>query len=903
MSAIRLLLDEDVRSTLAEALRARGHDAVAVAELGMEGTKDPDLIEWARRRIQEGQALSWRHWRDLCETKPSTKCEAEFAKVREAASEYLAHPRIREDLAQAIRLVHRLAAEALQYFQERKESLGLIDYNDMERKTLLLLDRPDVQARLGSEIELLLVDEFQDTNPVQLAIFLKLSELFRRTIWVGDPKQCILSVQEADAALMNAVLKQLAAGGTTVLAENRRSRPEIVDFCSSLYSQAFERDGIPPEHVRVRSKVAFRSALPPLSVWRLEGKNQGLRWNAIASRIRSMIEAKEKVIDRLTGAAREIRPGDFAVLAPIGDWCVGVANALRQQGIESSCPSGRLSKQPEVVLAIAALRFAVDPSDTAAAAEIVLLLGKNSDQWLEEALREKPDPLTWSPMIDTLSKLSHHVHESTPAELLDQVIQVTELDSRAERWPNGLDRLNNLAALRALVRKYEAHCAQGLAPCTSSGFLSYLADVQRDVRNQGQEEDKVPGWSRPDAVDVMTYHKAKGLEWPVVILTGLESSEWQASLFGVRVVGPAGKDFDASQPLKGRSIRYLPYPFGGMALPSGLAARLSPLPEMAVLQEAISSETRRLLYVGMTRPRENLVFAIQSSGETDPGARAGALTDPAGQALLRLPQPGDTQIQAGKESFACETLILKPVENPAPQTKEKQLVLPPPGPRPRSRPLLYASPSSLGPVKDLEHLVSLGRKIDLGGKIALTAKIHENELGDAVHGFFASDDPELPRPEREAMAGELLSRWSVSHALKAPDLVAASDRLFATLAREFQGMELRREEPVLARISGRDDGSTILRGSIDLLALGKSAGAVIDHKTTNITEATALARAREHAPQLVAYGQSVRVARGLEEVSLWLHFPLGGFMVEVIVKEPGRLLERSYHVLEGEHVV
>lgn len=62
MSSIRLLLDEDVRSTLAEALRARGHDAVAVAELGLEGAKDPDLIEWA---LREGRVIVSHNVRDF----------------------------------------------------------------------------------------------------------------------------------------------------------------------------------------------------------------------------------------------------------------------------------------------------------------------------------------------------------------------------------------------------------------------------------------------------------------------------------------------------------------------------------------------------------------------------------------------------------------------------------------------------------------------------------------------------------------------------------------------------------------------------------------------------------------------------------------------------------------------
>lgn len=187
--------------------------------------------------------LSWRDWLELSTLSAAKKSQKLFDPIVDAAKEFLAHPRLRDDLKAGITIIHEIASSALLGFSEKKRNLGVVDYKDMEQRALHLLDDKAVQERLRSELQLLLVDEFQDTNPVQLAIFLKLSKLCAKTVWVGDAKQSILGFTGADTALMRAVVQQIGKGEPKILAESWRSRKELVDFTSSLFEAAFAADG------------------------------------------------------------------------------------------------------------------------------------------------------------------------------------------------------------------------------------------------------------------------------------------------------------------------------------------------------------------------------------------------------------------------------------------------------------------------------------------------------------------------------------------------------------------------------------------------------------------------------------------------------------------------------------
>jgi ATP-dependent exoDNAse (exonuclease V) beta subunit len=165
-------------------------------------------IRAALARLREG-TLTWKNWADLAGSEPAVKSAEAFEDLLEITAHFASHPKLHLDLRRAIELVLNIAASGLGLFAAKKRSMGILDYTDMEAQMLSLLDNPSVQSKLKGDLKLLLVDEFQDTNPIQLAIYMKLTTLCERTVWVGDTKQSIFAFNGADPTLMRAVLDKV----------------------------------------------------------------------------------------------------------------------------------------------------------------------------------------------------------------------------------------------------------------------------------------------------------------------------------------------------------------------------------------------------------------------------------------------------------------------------------------------------------------------------------------------------------------------------------------------------------------------------------------------------------------------------------------------------------------------
>jgi ATP-dependent helicase/nuclease subunit A len=217
--------------------------------------------------------------------------------VREAARGHEQHPLLREDVRACITLVFELAAQAIQAYADHKRVWGLMDFIDQEVKALELLRRPEVQEILREQVDLVLVDEFQDTSPLQLDIFLALSRLAPSSVWVGDQKQAIFGFRGTDPALMDAALAALlerhGASAQKTLAHSYRSRPELVRLTSDVFAPAFKPYGIPSERVRLEPAPeieAIPDALGPVvEIWRLGGRVKDEQSASLASAVRELI--------------------------------------------------------------------------------------------------------------------------------------------------------------------------------------------------------------------------------------------------------------------------------------------------------------------------------------------------------------------------------------------------------------------------------------------------------------------------------------------------------------------------------------------------------------------------------------------------------------------------------------
>ena len=325
-----------------------------------------ELCEEAVRGLDAG-SLRWSQWCKLEKSSPEAALRNHAQPIATAAAEHARHPRLQADVRGYLTGMFRLAAAALDIYAKRKRMLGAVDFVDQERALLDVLEQPHVALTLREELELLMVDEFQDTSPIQLALFLRLARLSRQVVWVGDVKQAIYGFRGGDAALMQAVLGTLADLGATSdpLLKSYRSRPALVEWVNELFATAF--GGLRPADVRLQATRQEFTTGAAVEDWQLQGAAKA-QYAALATGIASLVSDRTLVLDRNTKQPRPVRLGDIAILARSKDHVKDIATRLRERQILSATNLPGLLARPEIVLALACLRRLNDERDTLATA-------------------------------------------------------------------------------------------------------------------------------------------------------------------------------------------------------------------------------------------------------------------------------------------------------------------------------------------------------------------------------------------------------------------------------------------------------------------------------------------------------------------------------------------------------
>ena len=368
-------------------------DAISVAIEKISARKDPtkttaeylQLLRTCGSELADG--LTWSQWVKLTKEAPGKASFSDAEPVVSAARGYEKHPRLRSDIEQYTRLLFEFAARALKRYQERKEERGLLDFVDLEQRTLALLEEPQVANVIAEEFDLLVVDEFQDTNPIQLALFIRLAELVKLgAVWVGDPKQAIYGFRGSDPALMDAVIRTVSAQGAQSLNTTYRARPELVQIFNDLFIPAFQRElKLSRKDVELRPDRRLNAALSvPLEFWELcngQRNNNGTpkkltnaqAAQALAEGVAQLLRNPCQIEDRDSGQLRSLQLRDIAVLCRTNQAAATVADALQARGFPLTWGTSGLLSTPETRLAMACLRRMADPGDTLATAEIISL--------------------------------------------------------------------------------------------------------------------------------------------------------------------------------------------------------------------------------------------------------------------------------------------------------------------------------------------------------------------------------------------------------------------------------------------------------------------------------------------------------------------------------------------------
>ena len=773
--------------------------------------------------------------------------------------------------ALALSVALDFAAEAA----TRQSALGKLDFADLLGKTRdLLVRRRDVRADFQAAFAYLLVDEFQDTDPLQAEIvFLLAEEQALAEDWravrlkpgklfvVGDPKQSIYRFRRADITLFDEVGALIAAQGEVLtIRENFRTTPGIASWVNSLFDTVIGSDacvGRQPPYVHIEP---FRAApVGPLRVQLVyDEPTNGDKPSADTARRREAeaIAAllSEAVAEESAWQVRDftdaqgdehLRPavwGDCAVLLQTYTGLGVLERVFTTAGIPYRVEGGkayfRRREVCDALLALRAVDDAADPLAVYAALHSSLFGFADEDLFLFARAGGSFDYLASQPegFVDVAAALDllRELHEARTLRPVDEI--VFELLRRTgayefhAAWGTGAEQaLANLDKLLHLARAFATEGSPGL------GAFVRWAQAATEGGDEGESLVDEGG----DAVHITSIHKAKGLEFPIVFVPG--GSGEARGHERETLVDRHARRLQCSLPIRAPGGKPGAVAAGSVRLQTGgYEERYQAEGEMA------ASELRRLLYVAATRAGDHLV--ITSFREPKAGSLLGAL-------LGLVPAVGS--VDAEREEGGAHVRPLAavapspPTEDPVESvaelvrrreqwTAERHALLSEIG-----RPAPVTSPSRLERVAD-EDDDGAAAPVAVGRALAL-------RLGTAVHRVMervSLDGADLQSCVDQVVAEEGL----LELAPRVAELAQAclnSEPLRAAAA----AAQCYRELPLAFTIDG-----AVVSGAVDLLYRDGDSWVIVDYKTDRSPE---LERLRDqYELQGGAYALGVQLATG-----------------------------------------
>lgn len=516
-----------------------------------------------------------------------------------------------------------------------KRAARVLDFADLELHALRALEHEDVRAHYRKRWRAFLIDEFQDTSPVQARLLAHLTETATVTL-VGDEQQAIYGFRGADAAVFGEARAALEAGGGTLLAlsESFRTHAPLVGATNGLFApvlrehrplRAWRQDApCPGPHVTlhtVRAEKGVGKAVRRVQEARL-----------LAQTLLGLVAAGTPVHDPETNALRPLRWGDVAVLTRTWGPLETFSEVFSALGIPVvHTGGGNLLETREAKDGLALVRFLADPHDDLA---LVALLRSPffavDDRALTLFARSLTDRTSWWDALPTaadekleaaratLEALLAQRRRDAPSRLLARADLLTGFSAVLANLPGAARRGADWSGFVDLVRRLE-------------GGLADVFTVARRLRRllQANTDLPRPTLAAADAVALMTVHRAKGLEWPLVVMADLGYTPQPRS---------AEVLFD-----RHLGVAFCPEGSDGPAEP----AVYTLLKTRAEADE--EEEARRTLYVALTRARDRLILSAAEAkggglGLLEPGFAALGLAceavphDPA-LSLYPTPQP------------------------------------------------------------------------------------------------------------------------------------------------------------------------------------------------------------------------------------------------------------------------
>lgn len=864
------------------AFAARIHDTTKTTE------KCLTELEGFYYRLQNELPLPWAQWLIIAELEPAQKSvkAGVFDKVIKLAGDHLETAEFQQDLFDCIEICFDAAIKSLKYYKELKTERGLLDFVDQEAFLIEALDNAGVKTRFQELFRVLMVDEFQDTSPIQLSLFVKMASLVDKVIWVGDPKQAIYGFRGSDAALIDTVIDTLGKPGhNDILKDSYRSRPELVQLVNDLFVPAFQskHEQISDEQISLQAKRATNGQLQAaFQLWNFGWEGKGthtndIYYNHLAARVSSFLKEGTRVEDPETKSTRLVAPGDIAILCRTNVECREIANALRDNGLQAVVSNTGISLTAEWRWLRACMHVLVDETDSLSKAEIIFL--HQGDHNIENLLDERLEFMhaagddyskrnAWMqdyPVIVWIKENRNRLLAEPVSGMIQLIYAGLQFHNKVIEWGNGGQRQANLQQIIEYARQFEDHCLKlGLLP-NVHGFLSWFDALAEN------EQDKRGPVTNQLSVNVLTYHMSKGLEWPVVMLTGLDRKH-EPDVFQVRVMGTDNINFD--DPLKGRSIRFWTWPYKvGLYGQKGqykYKEFCEQTEDFASLAEKQALEALRLLYVGFTRARDYLVIAYKEKKlewlESVLPEGIEALTGKPSEAIDRVV----TTDNFFKGSYRFwRTVYDGPATSLAETSHELRIY---PKGAIKTYPPYFINPSAAEEVGEY----SFNESAAIGGSIQSNGlDIDERSVfGTFIHQFMCAYKLSISDQEAKALIRRLAKGYGLTVDALEDQLVVQARQFHKWIQETFQPIRLYKELPVMMKKDGQ-----LINGIADMVIENEREVILIDYKTFAGNESSLQYKAKTFSGQLQIYQDILRKSFPNKEFKTAIYFIMEGKVI------------------------
>lgn len=869
---------------------AREHSLVPFPTLG--GYRGGDPLKDVVKAVRDACKKACGKWADLF-----SPASAEL--MEEMAS-----------AAPALEALLELTGQLDRAYAAEKRRQGVVDFSDQEHFVLRLLEDGSngLAQALSRRYAEVLVDEYQDVNECQDTLFRLLSDGGKKLFMVGDVKQSIYRFRLADPTIF---LRKFTSWpdaandtppgepGRVLLRENFRSRPEILSAVNHVFfnimspalgelryddDSALRPGGnIPEGGPRVKMTVLTLPETDEEEETDVRPDIAALEAEYVAGQIRDMVDSGATILDN--GVTRPAEYGDFAIL--LRSYKASAARyraALTARGIPSVVQQGGgFFRSLEVSVLLSLLSVIDNPRQdvpliavlrspvygfTADELSAIRAADKDAEFYDALTLRAEQDERCAAFLRELEGYRALGTDLSVEA-LLERICETTDLPALLSSMPDGEARLENLRLLSDHARQFEQDGYRGLFR-----FVNWM----RRLEKRG-EEPHGGALEQRSAVQVISIHRSKGLEYPIVFLAGtarrFNKSDSRPAVLLHPTMGVGGKVIDVR-----RGIRYPTLAW------RALAARLD---------EDTLSEEMRVLYVAMTRAKERLyITGMWRNAQKEMDKLRQGLTSPLSPELLRADlSPGCWLIRAALLPGSPIELALvsaeKTVETAVEQPESVPAEEPVPAPAvPAERPYEWAWAENLpskitasaleGTEPPDEDAASLApesarraspRRPVLGEARPMTGA----EKGTAAHLVMQYVD--FARcGDAEGVAGEIRRLRDLGH-LTAEQADAVDAGSILRFFRSDIGQRLLAAEQVwrelrFSLLSGAEEffpvpeGEKLLfQGVVDCCIREGDALTVIDYKTDYVTPEALAAKTAEYAPQLRSYARALERILGL----------------------------------------